>query len=609
MPTATVFPGSTLTISSGQTSSFLDVLQGGTLDVLSGGVVISTALQGTEVLLGGTDTAATVTSGGTQIVSAGGTVSGGTISLGANQAVLAGGLALDVLATGGRQTVSSGGVVSGTIVSQDGFDNDGLIISGGLSIAATVSSGGGIGVGGVIAVGQATPVIGGASGTVVSAGGLIDVGIGGITTGTVLATGSATEELYSGGIASNTIINAGAAEDVNAGGNAYAAIVLSGGVQFIQGDVPFGSLGEPIPGGTALDDAVSSGGTVIDNGILYYAEAAGSISTFAGTLLGSGMLVQSGPGTLTLSGSLAGFTGLASIVGGTLELASAGAAGDATIGFVNVSALAQTLKVDGSVGPLTTISNFNADDTIDLAGLSFGNTAAPSVSGNTVIVTEGNTTESLLIDGASNDSFALLSDGAAGTYLRIACYCSGTLILNVRGETPVQDLQIGDTVVVGSGERRPIRWIGRRSYVGRFLAANPSVQPIRFCPGSLGEDLPRRDLLVSPEHAMFLDGLLVPARCLVNGSTIVQERALPRVDYFHIELDSHDVLLAEGAPSESFVDDDSRGMFHNASEYAALYPGAPMPGSFCAPKVDEGYQLEAIRRRLAALAGEIAAAA
>ena len=62
--------------------------------------------------------------------------------------------------------------------------------------------------------------------------------------------------------------------------------------------------------------------------------------------------------------------------------------------------------------------------------------------------------------------------------------------------------------------------------------------------------------------------------------------AAERLDYFHIELDSHDVLLAEGAASESYLDDDSRGMFHNAAEVVALYPGAPTPGSFCAPKVD-----------------------
>ncbi len=154
-------------------------------------------------------------------------------------------------------------------------------------------------------------------------------------------------------------------------------------------------------------------------------------------------------------------------------------------------------------------------------------------------------------------------------------------------------------------QHRPIKWLGRRSYADRFLVANPGVQPIRLCAGSLGEGLPRRDLLVSPDHAMFLHGMLIPARFLVDGSSIVQERRLQRVDYFHVELDSHDVLLAEGAPSESFLDDDSRGMFHNAHEFAALYPAATVPGGFCAPRVESGFELEAIRTRLAEVAGEI----
>ena len=107
---------------------------------------------------------------------------------------------------------------------------------------------------------------------------------------------------------------------------------------------------------------------------------------------------------------------------------------------------------------------------------------------------------------------------------------------------------------------------------------------------------------------MFIDGLLIPARHLVNGSTITREHEVTRVDYFHIELDTHDVILAEGATSETFIDDDNRGMFHNAAEYRKLYPNAPEPTRFCAPRVDDGYELETIRQRLALLAEKLAKA-
>jgi hypothetical protein len=76
------------------------------------------------------------------------------------------------------------------------------------------------------------------------------------------------------------------------------------------------------------------------------------------------------------------------------------------------------------------------------------------------------------------------------------------------------------------------------------------------------------------------------------------------VEYFHVELDSHDVILAEGAPSETFVDDDSRLMFHNAHEFAALYPGeARRPARYCAPRLDSGDEVEAVRRKIGERAG------
>jgi hypothetical protein len=195
--------------------------------------------------------------------------------------------------------------------------------------------------------------------------------------------------------------------------------------------------------------------------------------------------------------------------------------------------------------------------------------------------------------------------GAQVTFpgLTVACYCPGTLIATDRDERAVEDLAVGDRVMTPSG-LRPVKWIGTRSYGGRFIAGRKDMLPICFKAGSLGEGLPRRDLWISPHHAMYLDGVLIEAKDLVNGVSVVQAEEVDRVDYFHIELDSHDVILAEGAWSETFVDDDSRGMFHNAHEFSALYPDeSSRPARYCAPRLEEGFEVDAVRQRLAQLAG------
>jgi O-antigen biosynthesis protein len=103
---------------------------------------------------------------------------------------------------------------------------------------------------------------------------------------------------------------------------------------------------------------------------------------------------------------------------------------------------------------------------------------------------------------------------------------------------------------------------------------------------------------------MYLEGVLIEARDLVNGVSIVQAESVEKVEYFHIELDSHDVIIAEGALSETFVDDDSRGMFHNAREYGALYPDAArVAARYCAKRCADGYEVEAARRHINARAG------
>jgi hypothetical protein len=159
--------------------------------------------------------------------------------------------------------------------------------------------------------------------------------------------------------------------------------------------------------------------------------------------------------------------------------------------------------------------------------------------------------------------------------------------------------------VTVSGEARPVKWIGWRAYEGRFIAGNRRVLPIRIAAGALSDGVPARDLRVSPEHALYIDGVLVPAECLVNGATIVQDQTAERVEYFHVELDTHDVIFAEGAAAESYADCNNRNVFHNAAQFALLYPDEDPPRWVsCAPRVEWGSdELVAIRARLARRAG------
>ena len=235
----------------------------------------------------------------------------------------------------------------------------------------------------------------------------------------------------------------------------------------------------------------------------------------------------------------------------------------------------------------------------DVSAVTFG------ASSLTITTNLGATTFSdVAYSGTTPNSYTVSTDPTGLEQVTFACYCRGTFILTDLGEVAVEDLQIGDSLVTASGAAEPLRWIARRSYTARFAAGNPDAAPIRISAGALGNGLPRRDLYVSPLHAMYLDGMLIPARHLINGTSIVQPAPYGVIEYFHLELASHSVIFAEGAASESFVDDDSRMMFHNAADYARLYPDAEQaPAVYCAPRIVQGFALEAVRRRLAAYGG------
>jgi hypothetical protein len=197
-----------------------------------------------------------------------------------------------------------------------------------------------------------------------------------------------------------------------------------------------------------------------------------------------------------------------------------------------------------------------------------------------------------------------------------ACFAEGTRILTDAGKVPVEALRAGQQVIVvrpgGQHAARPISWIGHR-YIDLTRHASPELaRPIRIRADAFADGEPSRDLLVSPDHAIYIGGVLIPVRLLQNGATIVREDRLRTVRYFHVELDRHDILLAEGLPAESYLDTGNRGVFENADVPLTLHPDlsagdeqARRLSSSCAPFVADAEQVRPVWWRLAIRASQL----
>jgi hypothetical protein len=194
------------------------------------------------------------------------------------------------------------------------------------------------------------------------------------------------------------------------------------------------------------------------------------------------------------------------------------------------------------------------------------------------------------------------------------CFTTGTLIRTSRGDVTVEDLRVGDIAVTASGGLRSITWIGHREITA--AAALPfHQQPVRIRAGAFGGGLPVRDLSLSPGHPVLVGadagsegGVLVPVMCLINGTTIAR-MPVETVTYWHVELDGHDILLAEGLPAESYIDGGDRAFFTEASDHALHNPDFVPAGwnARCRPVAADGPVVEAERQRLdTVFAGQLA---
>ncbi len=155
-------------------------------------------------------------------------------------------------------------------------------------------------------------------------------------------------------------------------------------------------------------------------------------------------------------------------------------------------------------------------------------------------------------------------------------------------------------LVTATGEA-PVIWTGHRAL--DFARYPPASKPIRIQAGAFGRGLPMRDLRLSPDHAIFDEGLLIPVRHLINGATVTQETGCERVTYWHVELERHDVILAEGLPAESYLDTGNRSAFERQGVvrlHGEIRGDAD--ARRCAPTVTDMAQVHGIRARLRAVA-------
>ena len=187
----------------------------------------------------------------------------------------------------------------------------------------------------------------------------------------------------------------------------------------------------------------------------------------------------------------------------------------------------------------------------------------------------------------------------------IACFATGTPIMTDAGEVAVERLTVGARLPTRFGRRlAEVIWIGQREVDCRCHPRPRSVWPVHVKRNAFGRNVPHCDVLLSPDHALLADDVLIPVRCLVNGTTIVQEET-DHIGYWHIELDRHDVILAAGLPAESFLDTGNRQAFGNGGPVIDVHPEFGRwvwEGVGCAPLVVSGARLERVREMLRAVA-------
>ena len=335
---------------------------------------------------------------------------------------------------------------------------------------------------------------------------------------------------------------------------------------------------------SALSDVVNNGSLEFDGTALSSSTNNGTITADGGTLTTIG-----GTGHIDVPDSLTIGPG----VGGTVDLRS-----NATLEI----ALGAGSPIDtGDTPPISGFANGSSIILQSVNADSVHYTQTATGIGTLTLDSGGTSVASIALLGSySSGEFALSTDQSSTT-VTLPCFAAGTRILTRRGEVSVEHLRLDDEAATLIGcAFRPVRWLGHRTLGTAGHPRAHAVLPVRIEAGAFATGVPRRPLLLSPDHAIFIDGVLIPIKYLVNGATISQVHRR-YVTYWHVELDVHDVVLAEGLPTESYLDTGDRAHFANGGAVTTLHPSfasLAWEAMGCAPLIVTGCVLERVRRRL-----------
>jgi collagen type I alpha len=495
----------------------------------------------------GTDAiAAGATLMNTQLIEGGGVTLGrGSVLVnshpGANSGLLGGGIRYGTNAyVAGQPSLASHAVYAGagspgvTIVNELGINDQhnlgmGIVLMAGGTVrnAAAVA---GYSVG-ISAAGPATIVNEGlaahasagstywTTGVIEGAVGMTASGLATIDNAGVIA-GSSAAVLLAAGYADRVVVRPGAVFDGRVDGGNAAGAAVDSTLELAAGMGTLAGLGTQF---------TNFGAVAVDTGATW--TLSGGASLAAGATLGVA-------GTLVLAGGLSGGGVVALEPGGEIVFAP----GEAPAGV--------------AIGGAGTIEVLGAAENV--AGYGAG-----------VLTLGGALGVTLDVAGTHRISDFAVRQAAGNTYVT-ACFAGGTRLLTEAGPRGVEALRPGMRVVTAGGRLAPVRWIGRRRLAPGRHVRPWDVMPVRVRAGAFGDGVPARDLVLSPDHAVLAGGVLIPVRYLINGDTIAQETRA-EVTYWHVELDRHDVVLAEGLACESYLDTGNRCAFEGG-EALALHP-------------------------------------